>query len=130
MSPPKKAQSKSFDEVQKGVKNQAWDITYITTWSMLYDNETQESCNMFATDDITQKIIIVNVFPPGQCAEAISAIFTTKAHRKKLKELAEKKLGSARVRPFRNMNEDEKIAAVKGLLDREYEDLRKMCIDN
>ena len=130
VSPPKKAQSKSFDEVQKGVKNQAWDITSITTRSLLYYNETQESCNMFATDDITQKIIIVNVLPPGQCAEAIGAIFTTKAHRKKIKELAEKKLGAARVRPFRNMNEDEKISIVKRLLDREYENLRKMCIDN
>lgn len=130
VSPPKKAQSKSFDEVQKGVKNQAWDITYITTWSMLYYNEAQESCNMFATDDVTQKIIIVNVLPPGQCAEAIDAIFTTKAQRKKLKELAETKLGAARVRPFRNMKEEEKIATVKGLLNKEYEALRKMCIDN
>lgn len=77
-----KAQSKSFDEVQKGVKNQAWDITYITTWSMLYYNEIQGTCNMFATDDTTQKIIIVNVIPTGQCADAIDAIFTTKAQRK------------------------------------------------
>ncbi|MFW5676559.1 MAG: hypothetical protein ACOCNL_09810 [Acetivibrio ethanolgignens] len=130
VSPPKKAQSKSFDEVQKGVKNQAWDITYITTWSMLYYNEAQGSCNMFATDDTTQKIIIVNVLPPGQCAKAIDAIFTTKAQRKKLKELAETKLGAARVRPFRNMKEEEKITAVKGLLNKEYEALRKMCIDN
>lgn len=130
VSPPKKAQSKSFDEVQKGIKNQAWDITYITTWSMLYYNETQGTCNMLATDDITQKIIIVNVLPPGQCAETIDAIFTTNAQRKKLKELAEAKLGKARIRPFRDMKEDKKIVAVKGLLNEEYEALRKMCINN
>lgn len=130
VSPPKKAQSKSFDEVQKGVKNQAWDITYITTWSMLYYNETQGACNMFATDDTTQKIIIVNVIPTGQCANAIDAIFTTKAQRKKLKELADTKLGAARIRPFSEMKEDKKVSAVKVLLDYEYEVLRKMCVDN
>lgn len=127
VSPPKKAQSKSFDEVQKGVKNQAWDITYITTWSMLYYNEIQGTCNMFATDDTTQKIIIVNVIPTGQCADAIDAIFTTKAQRKKLKELSEAKLGVARVRPFRDMQEEEKVAIVKELLNHEYETLQRMC---
>ena len=85
---------------------------------------------MFATDDITQKIMIVNVLPPGQCAEAIDAIFLTKAQRKKLKDLAETRLGAARVRPFRNMKEEEKIATVKGILDKECEALKKMCIDN
>lgn len=127
VSPPKKALSKSFDEVQKGVKNQAWDITYIATWSMLYYKESSESCNMFATDDTTQKLIIVNVVPPGQCTETIDAIFTTKAQKKKLKKLAETKLGVARVRPFRNMEEDEKVATVKTLLECEYEILKNMC---
>lgn len=130
VSPPKKAQSKSFDEVQKGIKNQAWDITYITTWSMLYYNEAQGACNMFATDDITQKIIIVNVIPPGQCANAIDAIFTTKSQRKKLTELSETKLGAARIRPFKNKKEDEKIATVKELLEQEYRALQKMCANN
>lgn len=130
VSQPQKAKSKFFDEVQKGVKNQAWDITYITTWSMLYYNEIQGVYNMFATDDTTQKIIIVNVIPPGQCADAIDAIFTTKAQRKKLKELAETKLGAARIRPFSEMKEDEKVSSVKVLLDCEYEALKKMCVDN
>lgn len=130
VSLPKKARSKSFEEVQKGVKNQAWDITYITFWSMMYYNEDQGTCNMFATDDTTQKIIIVNVIPPGQCANALDAIFETKAQRNRIKELAETKLGEARVRPFRGMEENEKIATVKGLLKKEYESLRRMCIDN
>lgn len=130
VSLPKKAKSKSFEQVQKGVKNQAWDITYITTWSMLYYNETNRNCSMFATDDITQKIIIANVIPPGQCAETIDAIFNTKAQRKKLKELAETKLGVSRVRPFKDMIEDEKISVVKELFNREYEILRKMCTDS
>ena len=82
---------------------------------------------MFATDDTTQKIIIVNVIPTGQCADAIDAIFTTKAQRKKLKELSEAKLGVARVRPFRDMQEEEKVAIVKELLNHEYETLQRMC---
>lgn len=130
VAPNKKAQTKSFDEVQKGIKNQAWDIIYITTWSMLYYNETQGSCNMFATDDTTQKIIIVNVIPPGQCTNAIDAIFTTKSHRKKLTGLSKTKLGVAHIRPFKDMKEDEKIAAEKELLEQEYRVLQKMCTKN
>lgn len=130
VSPPKKAQSNLFDEVQKGVKNQAWDITYITLWGMLYYKETQEACNMFATDDTTQKIIIVNVLPPGQCVDTIYAIFTTKAQRKKLKKLEETKFGDARIQPFVGMDEAQKVAIVKELLIYEYENLQKMCVDN
>lgn len=84
---------------------------------MFYYNETNEACSMFATDDTTQKFIIV----PGQCADAIDAIFETKTQRKMLKELAETKLDLARVRPFRDMKDEEKAAIVKELLNHEYE---------
>lgn len=130
VSPPKKSKSNFFDEVQKGVKNQAWDITYITVWSMLYYKETEETCNMFATDDTTQKIIIVNVLPVGQCADTIYAIFTTKKQRRKLKKLEETKLGEARIQPLIGMDEAQKIAIVKELLKCEYKSLKKMCVDN
>lgn len=127
VAPPKKAKSNSFDQVQKGIKNQAWDITYITTWSMLYYNESTNTHTMFATDDITQKIIIVNILPPGTCADAIDAIFKTKAQGIKLKELATTKLGDARVRPFKNMTEEHKISLVQKLISDEYSTLQKMC---
>ena len=47
---------------------------------------------MFVTDDITQKIIIVNVHPAGQCAQTIDAIFTTKTQ-KKVNRIVENKTG-------------------------------------
>ena len=128
VSLPKNAKSNSFEQVKKGIKNQAWDITYIITWSTLYYDEVSTSCNMFATDDITQKIIIVNVIPPGQCENTLNSIFTTKAQRKKLIEFAEAKLGTARVRPFEKMQEVEKITIIKDVLIREYEMLQAMCM--
>ena len=82
---------------------------------------------MFATDDITQKIIVVNIIPPGQCYDSINEIFNTKAQREKLRQLYETRFGEARVRPFNNMTEDDKLMIVKDLLNKEYEVLRKMC---
>jgi hypothetical protein len=82
-SQPKRVNSNCFADVEKGIKNQAFDITYITAWSMQYYDETQDSCWMFATDDITQKMIVVNTIPPGECGKAIDAILSTKADGKK-----------------------------------------------
>lgn len=124
---PKNTYSKSFQKLTKGIKNQAWDITYIAVWSMKYYNEAPETCTMFATDDNTQKIIIVNVLPPGECSKALEVIFKTKSEKKKLKEFNDAKLGDARVRPLSHMNDEEKISAVKSLLNREYDILRNMC---
>lgn len=117
VSLPKNVKSNSFEQVKKGIKNQAWDITYVITWSTLYYDEGKRFCNMFATDDITQKIIIVNILPPGQCETALNAIFSTKSQRKKLMGFANEKLGSARIRPFERMLDEEKIAAVNSALD-------------
>ncbi len=75
---PKKYKSSKFPEVVKGIKNQAWDITYIVNWSVVYSKETDNQYFMFATDDITQKVIIVNTIPPGECLNALYSIFTTK----------------------------------------------------
>lgn len=127
VSPPKKVQSKKFEQVVKGLKNQSWDITYITAWSMQYYNEAYDSCCMFATDDNTQKIIVINVIPPGECGRAIDAIFQTKSQREKLKEFSETKLGAARVRPFGDMTIDDKVAVSKKLLCCEYNTLERMC---
>lgn len=42
-------------------------------------------CTMFATDDETQKRIVLNIIPAGEWLNAISAIFTTKSERKNSK---------------------------------------------
>lgn len=126
VAPPKKAKSSCFADVERGIKNQAWDVTYITAWSMQYYNETQDTGWMFATDDITQKMIVVNTIPPGECGKAIDAIFNTKAEGQKLSAFSLTKLGDARVRPFEGLKEDKKIEKVKQLLDTEYDLLKSL----
>ena len=123
---PKSATSDNYDRVVKGIKNQAWDITYITTWSTEYYNETENKCIMFATDDRTQKVIVVNILPQGQAVEAVDAIFSTKAEAKKLEKLATDKLGPARKRPFIGKSREEQRSIIKALIDFEYKILKAM----
>lgn len=123
---PKGCLSKDYEKAVAGIRNQAWDITYITAWSMQYRNETGSNITMFATDDTTQKIIVVNVIPPGQCGEAINAVFKTKSQRKRIEQFADAKLGPARIRPFGDKPLEEKVAIVQKLVHEEYETLRKM----
>ena len=93
---------------------------------MLYRNERDGQVFMFATDDTTQKIITVNVLPPGQCAETVDAIFKTNASLRKLTKLAESKLGKACVRPLEDMPHEKRIAVIKQLIDEEYRALRQL----
>ena len=124
---PKKSKSNDFEKIVRGIKNQAWDITYITTWSTLYYHENKNTCNMFATDDITQKSIIVNIIPIGESSKAIEAIFSTKMQKQKLKEFYDKKLGTSRVKPFDNTENEENMSFVKRILNSEYKKLKEMC---
>lgn len=87
---------------------------------MQYYNETDDTCWMFTTDDITQKMIVVNSIPPGECGKAIDAIFCTKAESRKLRDFSNVKLGDARIRPFKGLKETEKVEKVRQLLDSEY----------
>lgn len=123
---PKSSVSNNYAKVVKGIKNQAWDLTYITTWSTEYYNEIENKCVMFATDDKTQKVIVVNVLPQGQATEAVDAVFCTKAEAKQLEKLASDKLGEARIRPFAGKSRDEQLLIIKELIDSEYENLKNM----
>lgn len=130
VAPPKNAKVKDFLKIVRGIKNQTWDVTYITLWSMLCYRDEEGKCTMFATDDETQKRIVLNIIPSGEWANAISAIFATKSERKKLKELWDTKFGEARIRPFTNMQDEEKVSIVKTLLSHEYEVLKKWFYKN
>ena len=123
----KNARSKEYQKVVKGIKNQAWDITYIVAWSIQFRNEEDGNYCMFATDDITQKIIVVNIIPQGQCADTLHAIFSTNSQYKKLMQLSDSKLGNARVHPFEKMEMEEKVCKVKELVNKEYSILQEMC---
>lgn len=123
---PKNSYSNDFQKITKGIKNQAWDITYITTWSMYYYNEKVDQCTFFATDDNTQKQIVINTIPPHRCELTLDYIFHTKKEKRKLTELYESRLGQARKRPFQGKSEDEKISCVKKLVEDEYNVLKSM----
>jgi len=124
VSLPKSCGSGNYEKVVRGIKNQAWDLTYITIWSTEYYNEKTGICWMFATDDITQKIITVNVIPPGRCGYTLDAIFTTKSEQEKLRDLHIRKFGNARVCPFGDVSLEEKVLKIKQLLDDEYKKLK------
>ena len=81
---------------------------------------------MFATDDITQKVIIVNTIPPGECLKALYSIFTTKKEIEMLNILFESKFGKARIQPMKELNDDEKVKNIKAVISEECALLQKM----
>ena len=123
---PKGSQSKNYAKTVQGIRNQAWDITYIALWSIQYYNENSSRQYMFATDDITQKMILVNILPLGKCQDSLEAIFHTHSQRQKLEYLFDTKLGAARIRPFQNMNDVQRNQAVNRLVSTEYATLKEM----
>lgn len=123
---PKNINSNNYERVVKGIRNQAWDITYIAIWSMHYYNEPSQQCTFFATDDNTQKRIIVNTIPQGQYGSTLRTIFHTKTEEKKLNSLFEAKFGRARKKPYQDFSEVEKITAIKKLIASEYDELKAM----
>ena len=125
-SKPKGSKSQNYHKAFAGIKNQAWDITYITAWSMQYRNESAKDVTMFATDDITQKVIAVNILPPGECSNALSAIFTEEQDYKRVSQFFEKKLGSSRVRPFSLRKKEDNISIIQKLIAKETITLQNM----
>lgn len=125
-SKPKGSKSNNYQKALAGIKNQAWDITYITAWSMQYRNEKANDITMFATDDMTQKVIAVNILPPGECANALSAIFTDEQDYKRVSDFFEKKLGASRVRPFSLRTEEDNMSCVQKLIADEIMILQDM----
>lgn len=126
VSKPKGSKSKNYQKALAGIKNQAWDITYITAWSMQYKNETANNIAMFATDDITQKVIAINILPPGEYADALCAIFTNEQNYNRVLDFFEKNLGSSRVRPFSIKEKEENLSTIQRLIKEETESLQNM----
>ena len=124
VSKPKYSTSTNYEKVIKGIKNQAWDMTYITIWSTEYYDEKEKNFIMFATDDLTQKTIVINIIPKGQVETSLLSIFTTKSEQNVLEKLYEEKFGSARKRPFIGKTNSEIKSIVYKLINAEYEDLK------
>ncbi len=123
---PKKCKSSDFSEVIKGIKNQAWDLNYIVTLSTVYSKEEENQCFVFATDDITQKVIIVNTIPPGECFNALCSIFKTKKEMEILNSLVESRFGTNRIQPMKELDDNDKVEIIKALISEEYTLLQNM----
>ncbi len=125
ISKPKNLCSNDFEKVVKGIKNQAWDITYLTHWSSSYYGEKNNICTMFATDDTTLKFIIANIIPPGECFVNVNSIFNTNNQKKKFDDLCQRKFGKNRIKPFKDLTNEETISAVKKIISNEYSFLKE-----
>ncbi len=111
---PKNYNSNDFEKVLNGINNQAWDMFYISHWSTYYYTEEKDSVYMFATDDITQKMIIANN-EPEEFPSLVATVFSSKKQKQKLLELFNSKLGENRVNPLKNKSKKEKIEYITQL---------------
>lgn len=129
ISKPKKYASKDINAVKNGIKNQAWDLTYITEWSHKYYPEFMgkdtENVTFFATEDYTLKSIIVNSFPPGDIGPTLEGAFQTKAEHAKLRMVFEKKFGVNRKRP-QAFIDGSPLAYLQNLITEEYHEMEEI----
>lgn len=126
VSKPKGCNSPNYQKVIAGVKNQAWDITYISAWSTQYRNEKSNDITMFATDDITQKVIVVNILPPGECGNALSVVFADERDYKRVSKFFDERLGASRIQPFSCRKKEDNINLIKELIEKEITVLQTM----
>lgn len=78
---PKNANSKDIDKVIAGCENQAWDISYLTQWSTLYeypDDYPEEF--LFATNDILLKRIFIYKNNPYGWNGVLAEVFSQKEY--------------------------------------------------
>lgn len=76
---PKHANSKVFEKIEKGCINQAWDLTYLSSWSTLYwDEGNMNEVFLFATCDNLLKQIFINTHSGGDLFDLINAVFPRK----------------------------------------------------
>jgi len=75
---PKGANSYSAEKIIAGCKNQAWDISYLTTWSTLYSNVVNHEYEyLFATNDVLLKRIFINQHGAGGFNGLLYDVFST-----------------------------------------------------
>lgn len=122
---PKKYASSRFNSVIEGIDNQAWDIFYLSQWSIFYYDEFDDVAFIFASDDKTVKEILKSSLLPGQVEETISEIFCTANQRSAITKLYREKLGNNRKRPFSQHETNKGIEIAKNLISEGMENLRK-----
>lgn len=120
---PKNYKSDDKDKIVGGCRNQAWDLSYISTWSVVYYNEDKYDKDFFfATNDMGLKRILVNTFADDGAAGCIASCFSRKKAERILNFIEEKQTN--RIKPdfgenprkyFYNLIETEKVNLLKML---------------
>ena len=83
--------SNANDKIVAGCENQAWDIAYLTNWSVLYSEPNDYDREfLFATNDILLKRIFINKNGPNGYNGLFYEIFSKKEYRQIMDFIKEK----------------------------------------
>lgn len=133
---PRHSNANDIDKIVAGCKNQAWDIAYLTNWSVLYSNSDYYDREfLFATNDILLKRIFVNKNGPNGYSGLFYVIFSKKEY-KQIMDFIEEKMEN-REKPdfgpdaqsyFQRVIDEEKRLLCELLCSKDKTDYRR-CID-
>ena len=85
---PKNANTNDIERIIVGCENQAWDIAYLTNWSILYSNPNEYNEEfLFATNDILLKRIFVNKNGPYGWNGPLYEVFSKKEYNQLMDEV-------------------------------------------
>lgn len=88
---PKNANSDDINKIVAGCENLAWDISYLTNWSTLYEHtEKYDKEFLFATNDILLKRIFINKNGPYGLNGLLYEVFSKKDYNQLLDYIEEK----------------------------------------
>lgn len=73
-----------------GIKNQAWDIFYVSQWSAFYYKNAENDVYALATDDNTLKMIVANSIPDGQSRVLIDYLSIPPLNKKAIDDFMKK----------------------------------------
>lgn len=108
------------------IKNQAWDIFYVSQWSTFYYKNTENDVYALATDDNTLKMIVANSIPDGQSRVLIDYLFNAPSQQKIIDDFYEEKLGINRRNPFEKNEYEKGLNIVKAVLNQQLMELQNI----
>lgn len=125
---PKFSNSADLNKVFKGIMNQAWDLTYITSWNRIGHIKQPGQEYLFATDDNTQKSILVNLFKCyPDISAALNACFPKKRDMNRISDFYSIMLGGSSVNPLNGKTEHEQFILIKSAEKSTMESLFGEC---
>lgn len=116
---PKGANTNDIERIVSGCKNQAWDISYLSNWSIFYrHSEEYKEEFLFATNDVLLKRIFINTHGPNGINGLLYETLSKKDYLKIYKYIEE----CSKKRNNINFGEEPYIY-VENLIGKEKEDL-------